>query len=477
MTITTKQKEQFLKELEINGNENFDSELVRTTELEMQIINDFGFEGIQLINDTRNGANYHNLGDFPEDCPWHYLNNLSIDKAIDAVFEPVHDMVSLEFMTDMKERCQYLYVEKTEGSWMLHYWLMVTLYDNRMYYKVLSGGEPLSGAQPNSSLQQYGWEIPEDLAIFYTVHNGFGENGNSIVYPNSNLVVMEDYIQGSGEDDEYSFEDLLEIANDGCGNTVCFFRNTEDDEMGHDVVDWDHETGELTDLFGFWIYLDDAIYNLDEIDYDEELDEEDLEDESFLEDLDVEEYNIIDFGDKFTITSTAELPANVIEKYKTIAPVALMHLWETRGLPVINDGLITFINPAEYTTVLDTWLGKHESTYIPFAVGAFGNLFYYRKLKGRNEDVCAIEPNYREIDTCAWSFREFIETYLYDEYTSDYVLREQEFKAAVKKNGMLKRDEIYMFTPSIVLGGEEKGECTEKANTKVHLQLLFDITA
>lgn len=187
-------------------------------------------------------------------------------------------------------------------------------------------------------------------------------------------------------------------------------------------------------------------------------------------------YNVIDFGKKYKITSSNKISANTIDKYKEVAPPALIHLWETHGLPVINDGLITFINPDDYFPTLDLWLGKHAPNYIPMAIGAFGNFFYYRKLKEDVDDVCQIEPHYRKIETCSWSYQEFFETYLYDDYTKDYVLREKEFKAALKKNGPLTKHEMYMFVPALVLGGEESGKSTEKGDARVHLDFLFQAT-
>jgi hypothetical protein len=78
-------------------------------------------------------------------------------------------------------------------------------------------------------------------------------------------------------------------------------------------------------------------------------------------------------------------PDTLIDKYSAKLPAYLIDLWKSSGLGKYRDGLIELINPEDYEEVLHTWLGKATPNYVPFAISAFGELFYYRKFTETDE--------------------------------------------------------------------------------------------
>lgn len=132
----------------------FGPEFERTTNLERELVDKYGFDAIRLIFEDCNSVNYHPLGRFPDDCPWSQLNGLNLRSAIRTALSPILKKIPTLIET-LCDRCQYLYAEKTGATWVLHYFLEMMLYDQRRYYHVYSGGPPNPKPQPNSSLVKY----------------------------------------------------------------------------------------------------------------------------------------------------------------------------------------------------------------------------------------------------------------------------------------------------------------------------------
>ncbi len=167
----------------------------------------------------------------------------------------------------------------------------------------------------------------------------------------------------------------------------------------------------------------------------------------------------------------------IINQYKTIIPDDLIEIWQTTGFGKYNDGLIELINPNDFDAVLCTCLGKKVDNYVPIAITAFGELFYYRKLTEEDEDVCMIDIQYRKIETLVWSLRAFFEDFLTNETDRKEWLREDLFKEGLTKLGTLNANEIYTITPALVLGGAPEIDYLQKGNAQVYQEIVFQMTS
>ena len=174
----------------------------------------------------------------------------------------------------------------------------------------------------------------------------------------------------------------------------------------------------------------------------------------------------------------------LLKKYADKLPQPLLDLWKNVGLGKYKQGLIEIINPEDYEDALWTYLGKEVEYYVPIAINAFGDLFYYRMLsepedveEGEEiaEDVCVIEIHYREIATCIWSLDDFFNDYLCDEEVITNLLRKELFDKAVLKKGELTKGEIYFFAPALLVGGTENIEIVQKGDARTHQELLFEM--
>tara|TARA_B110000967_G_scaffold208492_1_gene260912 strand:+ start:1910 stop:2800 length:891 start_codon:yes stop_codon:yes gene_type:complete len=265
-SLSNNVKDKLKNELEYDDKIEFNKEWVRTTDLQTDIINKYGFEGIKLIFEYRNSHNYYNIGSFPKDCPWNSLNDLSIQECIEKNFDPLKNKLPL-LIKALKERCKFIYVEKKENTWHLHYFLEMKLHDNRSYHKVYTGGVPLLDPEPNKNLKAYNWNVPSDLELFYSIHNGFGEIYDAyFIMSNEDIKVMAEMMDPICKEQNvtpegYSFADLLEFYPDGGGNAQCFLRVNGNTSS---TVDWDHEVWEIQWEMGFFEFINERMSEIDE---------------------------------------------------------------------------------------------------------------------------------------------------------------------------------------------------------------------
>lgn len=167
----------------------------------------------------------------------------------------------------------------------------------------------------------------------------------------------------------------------------------------------------------------------------------------------------------------------LIKKYEEKVPSLLIDIWKTTGFGKYNNGLIELINPKDYEANLWTWLGREVPNYTPFAITAFGELFYYRKLTETDEDVCIVDIQYRNIETLVWSMESFFENFLTDDEDKKMWLREELFVKAISEKGKLQKGEIFTFAPILAIGGAEEINYLEKGNAKVYIDLVFQMTS
>ncbi len=271
--LSAQLKNDLRKELIIDSKKYFGSEYIRVFGLKNDIIIKYGFEGIKLVYEFDNSIHYYQLGELPEECPWFELNNYSIVEFITNNFEKIATKSTI-FIDVLKEKCKYIYTEKKEDEWLLHYCLIKesdieTLTEE---YVIFTGRTPVYYPKPNESLSRYNWNIPGDLNIFYTIHDGFGEREDvaCFIVPSEDLLIMsdtavvkEECLEKNSKPKEYSFDNLLQFYYDDNGNSLCFSKG--DHSL---IVDWDYETLKLTNEIHFFDFLDFLFVNTHEEYYD-----------------------------------------------------------------------------------------------------------------------------------------------------------------------------------------------------------------
>lgn len=76
----------------------------------------------------------------------------------------------------------------------------------------------------------------------------------------------------------------------------------------------------------------------------------------------------------------ADMPKEVIEKYKSEVPVELIDIWENQGLGTFLNGYLKVINPDDYSELVrDSYFRGYIS--IPIFVTAFGDIITWEEKK------------------------------------------------------------------------------------------------
>nr|WP_243427518.1 T6SS immunity protein Tdi1 domain-containing protein [Clostridium botulinum] len=152
-----------------------------------------------------------------------------------------------------------------------------------------------------------------------------------------------------------------------------------------------------------------------------------------------------------------------------------MNYWKEYGFGNYGDGIIKVINPLEYMENFYEWLGKEDFSKIPIILTAFGDVFYYRKLQDDVEDICLLSIHYRNSIVCSYSLQEFFKSYIVNEQIYNEVLRRKLFQQAYAVKGSLELNQIYFFTPALILGGKELIESIDRGDANIHQSILLQL--
>ena len=180
------------------------------------------------------------------------------------------------------------------------------------------------------------------------------------------------------------------------------------------------------------------------------------------------------FSSTFEASSDCiKVSEDLLSVYTPKIPNSLLDIWRNSGFGKYGNGIIELINPKEYESLLWTSIGKKADNYVPFAISAFGELFYYRKLTENDEDICYFDIQFKEIVNLTWSADDFFTDFFADGSMQEEWLRLSRFNTAVKDLGILKTNEIYTFIPYFALGGSEESSTLKIGNAIVYIDLLL----
>ncbi|HBJ1650129.1 GAD-like domain-containing protein [Clostridium botulinum] len=164
-----------------------------------------------------------------------------------------------------------------------------------------------------------------------------------------------------------------------------------------------------------------------------------------------------------------------LKQFKNSLPTELLNFWKEYGFGNYGDGIIKVINPLEYMENFYEWLGKEDFSKIPIVLTAFGDVFYYRKLQDDVEDICLLSIHYRNSIVCSYSLQEFFKSYIVNEQIYNEVLRRKLFQQAYAVKGSLELNQIYFFTPALILGGKELIESIDRGDANIHQSILLQL--
>jgi len=190
------------------------------------------------------------------------------------------------------------------------------------------------------------------------------------------------------------------------------------------------------------------------------------------------EYFLRKFGEPSIIT---ECNSNIIEKYTGKLPNRLLEYWKEYGFCGFKEGLLWIVNPDDYEDTLDEWLEHTEipdqDVYHVFARTAFGDLFLWGEETGYSYKISSKRGWIIQKDGNSRKENDFsIKLFFGGARIASHDIKNEAgkflFDACVKKFGPLKKDEMFGFTHSLIVGGESNLNNIEKVNIHIHLSIL-----
>lgn len=161
-----------------------------------------------------------------------------------------------------------------------------------------------------------------------------------------------------------------------------------------------------------------------------------------------------------------DMPQEIIQKYKTIFPNALIRIWEQYGFARLMEGYLKVINPENYQELLmETYFRGNIS--VPIFTTAFGDIVtleegqYIGLIKYKNGNFVMLAKN----------LERFVKN-LEDDYFVDKYFQIPQYTEAVNKLGKLEKDECFGYVPLLGLGGSEKIENLKKAKIREYIELI-----
>ncbi|MCK3882801.1 MULTISPECIES: T6SS immunity protein Tdi1 domain-containing protein [Streptococcus] len=166
--------------------------------------------------------------------------------------------------------------------------------------------------------------------------------------------------------------------------------------------------------------------------------------------------------------TVAEMPQEVIEKYKDQIPEELLRIWQEDGLGTFLDGYLKVINPDDYLELIQETYFRGDVS-IPIFVTAFGDIITWEK----NAYVGIVKYKNSLFDIIIKNFTHFLK-FLNNEYiTKNFEL--SLYQEAVRAYGELDYDYCFGFVPLLALGGPKDVKHLDKVKIIEHLYIITQL--
>ena len=178
------------------------------------------------------------------------------------------------------------------------------------------------------------------------------------------------------------------------------------------------------------------------------------------------------FVDTYAPDSDVAVPGRAFLEYAAgHAPQELVELWTAHGLGFYGEQRIALVDPAEWTPVLQRWLGSDVRS-IPFAVTSFGHVYH---VEGDGPVQC-LDPHFVTNNFVAPDVVGFFNDHL-PSSSSHLADLEGPRGGARSQFGELDEGQIYCFNPPLSLGGHVGPDTLDLADGIAKLTEIHEGTA
>ena len=164
----------------------------------------------------------------------------------------------------------------------------------------------------------------------------------------------------------------------------------------------------------------------------------------------------------------ADMPKEVIAKYKSKVPVELIEIWENKGLGTFLNGYLKVINPDNYSELVKDSYFRGDIS-IPIFVTAFGDIITWEE----NKYVGIIKYKNGSFNIMIKNFTHFLKFIDSNHITKHFDL--PLYHEAIEKYGPLDYSQCFGFVPLLALGGFKDVKHLNRVKIYEHILLIAQL--
>lgn len=179
-----------------------------------------------------------------------------------------------------------------------------------------------------------------------------------------------------------------------------------------------------------------------------------------------------------TYIKTADVPKNIIDKYKGILPEELIYIWEKMGFGIYENGFLQMVNPDEYEFIFE-YVDKLLEPTIVWGITALGDLLVW---EGNENWTIAPDEGNRffllNVRSCKRGVIGDIDATLNTFIGREFFIKDKDFFNSkvyldIKdKLPKLNYGECYGYVPALALGGSKSVKNLKVVDAKAYIHLI-----
>ena len=174
----------------------------------------------------------------------------------------------------------------------------------------------------------------------------------------------------------------------------------------------------------------------------------------------------------------ADVPQDVVNKYKDLLPDELITIWQTMGFGIYEDGFLQLVNPDEYEFAFE-YIDKLLEPSIIWGVTALGDLLMWEGNKGwtiaPDEGNRVVLINVRKCNSRVLGDMDFILNFTLGDKTAIANKTYFDSKSYLDIKGKLpplRYGQCYGYVPALALGGSASIKNLKIVDAKIYIDII-----
>ncbi|KGN81621.1 glutamyl-tRNA amidotransferase [Porphyromonadaceae bacterium COT-184 OH4590] len=181
-----------------------------------------------------------------------------------------------------------------------------------------------------------------------------------------------------------------------------------------------------------------------------------------------------------TYIKVADVPKEIIVKYKNILPKELICIWETMGFGIYENGFLQLINPDEWSFVFE-YIDKMLEPTIPWGITALGDILFWEgndnwTIAPDEGDRC-FRVDVRKCDSIVIDNMEGILNVFINTKDNYFIAHKDYFDAKpyleIKDTlPKLEYGQCYGYVPALAMGGKKSNKNLKIVDAKTYVDMI-----